>query len=98
MVVFTENSHALKKAEKMARDAGFTPRAVPIKLLFLLLKAHRPKKVTSHRLKAKAFLTGCKPCSGHRGIDQRRVLEPIFEADKIRMPMVIGRAITLRVC
>jgi len=27
----------LKKAEKMATDAGFTPRAVPIKLLFPLL-------------------------------------------------------------
>jgi hypothetical protein len=28
----------LKKAEKMAQDAGFTPRAVPIKLLFPLLE------------------------------------------------------------
>jgi hypothetical protein len=27
----------LKKAEKMAKDAGFTPKAVPIKLLFPLL-------------------------------------------------------------
>jgi len=27
----------LKKAEKMAEDAGFTPKAVPIKLLFPLL-------------------------------------------------------------
>jgi hypothetical protein len=28
----------LKKAEKMAKDAGFTPKAVPIKLLFPLLE------------------------------------------------------------
>ena len=28
----------LKKAEKMAKDAGFTPNAVPIKLLFPLLE------------------------------------------------------------
>src|ERR1017187_1785827 len=28
----------LKKAEQMAKDAGFTPKAVPIKLLFPLLE------------------------------------------------------------
>src|ERR1035438_1561947 len=28
----------LRKAEKMAKDAGFTPKAVPIKLLFPLLE------------------------------------------------------------
>jgi hypothetical protein len=35
---FGRQLELLKKAEKMAKDAGFTPKAVPIKLLFPLLE------------------------------------------------------------
>ena len=35
---FARELSCLKKAEKMAKDAGFTPKAVPIKLLFPLLE------------------------------------------------------------
>jgi Abortive infection alpha len=35
---FGRQLECLKKAEKMAKDAGFTPKAVPIKLLFPLLE------------------------------------------------------------
>jgi hypothetical protein len=35
---FGRQLELLKKAEKMVQDAGFTPRAVPIKLLFPLLE------------------------------------------------------------
>jgi hypothetical protein len=35
---FGRQLKCLQKAEKMARDAGFTPKAVPIKLLFPLLE------------------------------------------------------------
>jgi hypothetical protein len=35
---FGRQLECLRKAEKMAKDAGFTPKAVPIKLLFPLLE------------------------------------------------------------
>jgi hypothetical protein len=35
---YVRQLQCLKKAEKMAKDAGFTPKAVPIKLLFPLLE------------------------------------------------------------
>lgn len=35
---FGRQLEMLKKAEKMAKDAGFTPKAVPVKLLFPLLE------------------------------------------------------------
>src|ERR1051325_6673073 len=35
---FGRQLKCLQKAEKMAQDAGFTPKAVPIKLLFPLLE------------------------------------------------------------
>src|ERR1700722_7753996 len=35
---FGRQLELLKKAEKMVQDAGFTPKAVPIKLLFPLLE------------------------------------------------------------
>lgn len=35
---FGRQLECLKKAEKMAKDAGFTPKAVPIKILFPLLE------------------------------------------------------------
>ena len=35
---FGRSLDMLKKAERMAKDAGFTPKAVPIKLLFPLLE------------------------------------------------------------
>src|ERR1039458_3411347 len=35
---YARQLECLKKAEQMAKDAGFTPKAVPIKLLFPLLE------------------------------------------------------------
>jgi hypothetical protein len=52
----------LKKAEKMAKDAGFTPKAVPIKLLFPLLEgASLEEDETLHTMWAALLANACSP-------------------------------------
>jgi hypothetical protein len=52
----------LKKAEKMAKDAGFTPKAVPIKLLFPLLEgASLEENDDLHTMWASLLANASKP-------------------------------------
>jgi len=59
---FGRQLEMLKKAEKMAKDAGFTPKAVPIKLLFPLLEgASLEENETLHDMWAALLANAASP-------------------------------------
>jgi len=62
---FGRQLECLKKAEKMAKDAGFTPKAVPIKLLFPLLEgASLEENEDLHSMWAALLANAASPTNG----------------------------------
>jgi hypothetical protein len=87
----------LKKAEKMAQDAGFTPKAVPIKLLFPLLEgASFEEDEDLHTMWAALLANAASPENAEKvrpgfiailkqmAPDEARLLNEIYDEELVR--------------
>ena len=96
---FGRQLSCLKKAEKMAIDAGFTPKAVPIKLLFPLLEgASMEEDENLHDMWAALLANAATHEStvrpdyisvlGHMSPDEATLLDWMYDRNLSRLPLI----------